>query len=803
MRALRPRWQSLLVGAATVGIVLLFLAGSGPRGPALPSGPTPPPVGTHAVAATVRSADAGPGRLGGAGPAPGAANRSAISSPTWGNATGAITGTPPRVTDGSLAYDPLDGYLVLFGGHDPVSGTDSSATLAFEGDQWVTLSPPTSPPARVDAALAWDPLDQYLVLFGGSGASVLSDTWTYSHDRWTELNLTNHPSGRDGAAMTWDGSDGYLLLFGGSTSAAGAFDDTWKFVGGNWTQLHPVFSPPARTSASFAFDPTENDTVLFGGDDGSGSVYNQTWAYSVDSWFQRHPTLAPPARTDAGMAWDPALGEIILYGGNAGGPSGRELVDTWAYGNASWTPLTFASGPPPPPAPVSASLAADPAENGLVEVRATPLSSTWLFFQLTATATVSNLSGDAPLTVNVSATAQAPLGPVTSLWDFGNGYESLDLSATAQYPSPGEYEASLTVGAANGTEVNISFPISVGSELSVTTLLSPTTGFAPLTVAVAALGTNGTPPYDYSWSSGIGTSSSDQSASFLYPDPGRFDLTLEVVDASGASIQRSFSIDVVSAQPAPLDVAVVVSTTQGSAPLTVVFADSPTGGAPPYVSYWSFGDGNGSFGPAVTHTYSSAGTFNASVTVTDSDQATASEPVVIDVTPPLTISAAVDPTVATAGSSITFRGSVTGGEPPYTVLWEFGDGVNSSDLSTTHAYEVGGTYHPSLVVLDSRGILRTEAWTIDVSAPATTSTPTSAGPSSSLFSLGGHDVTLLIIGGVAGAVLAVVVVTLFRRRGGRRRGPPSRGPRGPDGRGSGAAAPEGHARGPGGPPSAG
>src|SRR5579871_6177243 len=266
MRALRPRWRSLLVGAATVGIVLLFLAGSGPRGPALPSGPTPPPAGTHAVPTTVRSADAGPGRLGGAGPAPGATNRSAISSPTWGNATGAITGTPPRVTDGSLAYDPLDGYLVLFGGHDPVSGTDSSATLAFEGDQWVTLSPPTSPPARVDAALAWDPLDQYLVLFGGSGASVLSDTWTYSHDRWTELNLTNHPSGRDGAAMTWDGSDGYLLLFGGSTSAAGAFDDTWKFVGGNWTQLHPVFSPPARTSASFAFDPTANDTVLFGGD---------------------------------------------------------------------------------------------------------------------------------------------------------------------------------------------------------------------------------------------------------------------------------------------------------------------------------------------------------------------------------------------------------------------------------------------------------------------------------------------------------------------------------------------------------
>ena len=83
-----------------------------------------------------------------------------------------------------MAFDPATGQLLLFGGFiGSPSDVYLSDTWAWTGTDWSQLSPTTSPPARGDAAMAFDPRLGRLVLFGGrSGSAVgalFNDTWVW------------------------------------------------------------------------------------------------------------------------------------------------------------------------------------------------------------------------------------------------------------------------------------------------------------------------------------------------------------------------------------------------------------------------------------------------------------------------------------------------------------------------------------------------------------------------------------------------------------------------------------------------
>ena len=53
------------------------------------------------------------------------------------------------------------------------------------------------------------------------------------------------------------------------------------------------------------------------------------------------------------------------------------------------------------------------------------------------------------------------------------------------------------------------------------------------------------------------------------------------------------------------------------------------------------------------------------------------------------------------GETIEFEGSAMGGNPPYTWLWEFGDGETSNEADPSHAYDEDKTYEYTLTVTDS------------------------------------------------------------------------------------------------------
>ncbi len=179
----------------------------------------------------------------------------------------------------------------------------------------------------------------------------------------------------------------------------------------------------------------------------------------------------------------------------------------------------------------------------------------------------------------------------------------------------------------------------------------------------------------------------------------------------------------------PLTATASASPTVGNAPLGVSFAGSATGGTAPYTFSWNFGDGTTSTAQNPSHTYSAAGTFNATLTVTDSSSPakTATSSVTVNVSAvgnPLAVTVSAIPTSGQIPLNVAFTSTATGGTPGYSFSWNFGDGsATSTAQNPSHTYSTAGTFTATVTVTDSESPAKTASSSITV-----TSTPIAAAP---------------------------------------------------------------------------
>jgi hypothetical protein len=259
---------------------------------------------------------------------------------TWSRAAPA---TSPRARQGAvMAYDAATEQLVLFGG---ATGTRSgliSDTWVWDGTTWSQAAPATSPPARRDASMAYDPATRQLVLFGGVGPAhnshALKDTWTWNGHNWTQASPVTSPSARFLPSMAYDAAQGGLVLFGGvgpfGSQPNVILPGTWAWNGTVWTKLSPATSPPDRAGASMVYDQATGQDVLFGGIGGPKTILGDTWAWDGSTWNQVTTASSPPQREFPAMAYDGATGQAVLFSGWAG----TEPPDTWSLGALTNTP---------------------------------------------------------------------------------------------------------------------------------------------------------------------------------------------------------------------------------------------------------------------------------------------------------------------------------------------------------------------------------------------------------------------------------------------------------------------------------
>lgn len=319
-----------------------------------------------------------------------------------------------------MAYDLGTGQMVVFSGEMGAGPPQVADTWIWDGSNWSQVSPATSPSARQGATMAYDAATRQLILFGGetgTNSGLLNDTWTWDGTNWTQLTPGTSPPARYDASMAYDPANGTVMLFGGFGAVDNSDDlnDTWIWDGSTWSQAAPAASPPVRTNAGLAYDPANGGLVLFGGTGPApfgqaappSAFLNDTWTWNGTNWTQQNPAASPPARTGADLAYDGATGQDILFGGT--GSDGSSLNDTWAWDGSAWTPVTTSASPPPRG---SAVMAYDGATGQVV------LFSGWNGFEQPDTW---NLGVAAPVVTGVSP-ASGPLAGGTSVTITGSGF---------------------------------------------------------------------------------------------------------------------------------------------------------------------------------------------------------------------------------------------------------------------------------------------------------------------------------------------------------------------------------------------
>jgi hypothetical protein len=275
--------------------------------------------------------------------------------------------SPPGRGNAEMAFDPATKTVVLFGGSsfDPTNGFVAlDDTWTWDGHNWTAHHPAVSPSTPLDGSMAFDPSTHRVLLLLATGdpnsPNPFAETWTWDGTNWTQRHPHHEPSDRGSTAMASDPANNTVVLFGG-TDFTGAvpppfsLDDTWTWNGIDWTQQAPAHHPPARFGHSMAFGRTSgldnhcsewgshrgDSVVLFGGDAGGASfndvskLLNDTWTWDGTDWSQQNPVSQPPPRRYAGMAAALHTHTVVLFGGVDS--SHATLGDTWAYAPSSHT----------------------------------------------------------------------------------------------------------------------------------------------------------------------------------------------------------------------------------------------------------------------------------------------------------------------------------------------------------------------------------------------------------------------------------------------------------------------------------
>jgi hypothetical protein len=181
-----------------------------------------------------------------------------------------------------LAYDSKRGRGVLFGGVAVGAGfLDTTWEYDDMAKTWTQVTPATSPSARSLPAMAYDPIRGKTVLFGGYVISLGgrgNDTWEWDGSTWTAIATPTLPHGRSKATMYFDALQGRIVMYGGDSSLS-SLRDAWEYDGMDWHKLEPDPNgslPLLASRVQMAYDSRQGQAVLL--TTGFSSSPTETWA---------------------------------------------------------------------------------------------------------------------------------------------------------------------------------------------------------------------------------------------------------------------------------------------------------------------------------------------------------------------------------------------------------------------------------------------------------------------------------------------------------------------------------------------
>jgi hypothetical protein len=274
--------------------------------------------------------------------------------------------TPFPLVMASMSYDPVKRVSIMFGGNIRGFTTLSGVLWEWDGNDWeeVSIVGPR-PQARRGHKMAYDSARRVHVMYGGfvpgqePGGSGRPATETWDYDAlartWT-LRSTNGPSARERFDLAFDPVRNRTVLFGGSLATAPTLadsyaNDTWVWDGdaGTWQQLNPANKPSGRFGHAMAFDSTRHVVVLLGGeyvkerfpDNGIVSAYSgETWTWDGSNWANQ--SLYPDfccGVSDLPMVYETARQQLFLFGDT--NPTNHHPMLNWVAATGNGRSLNY------------------------------------------------------------------------------------------------------------------------------------------------------------------------------------------------------------------------------------------------------------------------------------------------------------------------------------------------------------------------------------------------------------------------------------------------------------------------------
>jgi hypothetical protein len=229
-----------------------------------------------------------------------------------------VMGTaPPGRLYPALAYEPLRDRIVMFGGLIGISSQPIGETWEWTGTAWVMVQPPAGPSPRALGRMAYDTVGGGVLLFGGETvAGPHGDTWRWDGTTWTQIATPVAPSPRSGHAMCADPGRGVIVLHGGR-NAATSLNDTWEWNGNAWRAAGAGPGPLVLETATF--DAARNTVTLCGSvasttvPGGPRWTSTATFDWNGSAWTAH--AYSPPVAGLVGWPWsfgfDPASGHCL------------------------------------------------------------------------------------------------------------------------------------------------------------------------------------------------------------------------------------------------------------------------------------------------------------------------------------------------------------------------------------------------------------------------------------------------------------------------------------------------------------
>jgi hypothetical protein len=282
------------------------------------------------------------------------------TSPAWSQWVPAGSAPSPRSGLVLCNVPALDG-MVAFGGSDAGGDCADAYRMSYGSHEWTAIAGTGDTPPPVSHALGvYDPDDDVLLVWGGSGSDSEVRSLSWATGAWTiepNVNWQPAPEGHLQPVGAWTGGDGqFLVLDGDSNNQLYEFH---YFPGGGsyWQDWRgPGAAAEIRYGCTFVYDREDDAAFLTGGYNTYGEPVQSTWSYGFsgrkgwsNTFFTGICDNYTPALTRHAAAWDQKRRRMLVFGGLDAAynrQNGVYAMQDTLGGYYCWRQITAAGTPP-------------------------------------------------------------------------------------------------------------------------------------------------------------------------------------------------------------------------------------------------------------------------------------------------------------------------------------------------------------------------------------------------------------------------------------------------------------------------